>query len=105
MGYILHQGATVLCTHGGQAQATVTNPRVKVGGQMIVTQAAPWSIAGCPFNVSGSPVPCITAQWTTAALRVKAGGQPVLMQDSQAICPPNGTPVNIVVTQVRAKAT
>jgi hypothetical protein len=102
-GFLLHARATVLCAHGGQAQATVPNPRVKVGGQMVVTQPNPHSIAGCPFNVSGSPVPCVTAQWITGALRVKAGGMPVLLRDSQATCVPNGTPVNIVLTQVRVK--
>lgn len=104
-GYVLHVGATVLCAHSGQAQATAPNLRIKVGGQAVVTQSAPHSVAGCPFNVSGSPVPCVTAQWVTAALRVKAGGSPVLLQDSQAVCAPNGTPVNIVATQVRVKGT
>jgi Domain of unknown function (DUF4280) len=103
-GFLLHAGATVLCAHGGQAQATVPNPRVKVGGQPVVTQPNPHSIAGCPFTVSSAPVPCVTAQWITGALRVKAGGMPVLLQDSQATCVPNGTPVNIVLTQVRVKA-
>ncbi len=102
-GYLLHQGATVLCLHAGQAQPTAPNPRVKVGGQAIVTQPTAYTIAGCPFNVSGSPVPCVTAQFTTAATRVKSGGVPVLLKDSQAVCAPNGTGVNIVVTQVRVK--
>ena len=102
-GFLLHAGATVLCAHGGQAQATVPNPRVKVGGQPVVTQPDPHSIAGCPFNVGGTAVPCVTAQWITGALRVKAGGMPVLLQDSQATCVPNGTPVNIVLTQLRVK--
>lgn len=102
-GFLLHVGATVLCAHGGQAQPTVPNPRVTVGGQPIVTQPNPHTVAACPFNVSGSPVPCVTAQWITGALRVKAGGMPVLLQDSQATCVPNGTPVNIVLTQVRVK--
>jgi len=105
-GYLLHMGATVLCAHGGQAQPTVTNPRVKVGGQPIVTQSAPYTIAGCPFTVPpGSPMPCVTGQWVMGATRVRAGGQPVLLQDSQAICTPNGTPLNIVMTQVRVKGT
>ena len=77
------------------------NPRVKVAGQMTVQQPNPWVIAGCPFNVSGSPVPCVTAQWITAATRVTSGGLPLLLQDSQAICVPNGTGVNIVMTQTR----
>ena len=104
-GFLLHVGATVLCSHGGQAQATVPNPRVRVGGQPIVTQAAPHAVAGCPFNVSGSPVPCVTANWITAAVRVRAGGQPVLLQDSQSITVPNGTPLSIVSTQVRVRGT
>jgi hypothetical protein len=102
-GYLLHQGASVLCLHGGQAQATAPNLRVKVSGQAIVTQSAPHSVAGCTFNVSGAPSPCVTAQWITGALKIKAGGLPVLLQDSQAVCAPNGTGVNIVNTQTRVK--
>ena len=101
-GYLLHVGATVLCQHGGQAQATAPNPRVKVSGQPIVTQAAPHTIAGCPFPPQ-SGGPCVSAQWTVAAQRVKAGGMLVLLQDSQATCTPTGTPLQIAVTQVRVK--
>jgi hypothetical protein len=102
-GYLLHVNATVLCMHAGQAQATVPNPRVKVAGQPTVQQPNPWVIAGCPFNVAGGPVPCVTAQWITAATRVLSGGMPLLLQDSQAVCAPNGTGVNIVMTQLRVK--
>ncbi len=103
-GFLLHQGATVLCMHGGQAMPTSPNPRVKVSGQMVVTQPAPYTVAGCPFTTPGStPQPCVTAQWVTAAVRVKANGMPLLLQDSQAVCVPNGTGVNIVMTQVRVR--
>ena len=102
-GYLLHVGATVICAHAGQAQPTAPQPRVKVGGQAVVTQPNPYTIAGCPFNISGVPVPCVTGQWVTAATRVRAGGQPVLLQDSQAICTPNGTPLSVLNTQVRVK--
>lgn len=102
-GFLLHQGAGVLCAHAGQAQPTAPNPRVRVAGQLVVTQAAPYTVAGCPFNVSGAPSPCLTAQWVTAALRVRVSGQPVLLQDSQAICAPNGTPLTIVMTQTRVR--
>ncbi len=106
MGFLLHQGATVLCAHGGQAQPTVPNTRVTVGGQAIVTQDAPYTVAGCtlppPPAANG---PCVTAQWVTAALRITAEGVPVLLQDSQAICAPTGTPLNVVVTQTRVKGT
>lgn len=104
-GFLLHQGATVICMHGGQAMPTAPNPRVKVSGQPIVTQSAPYTVAACPFVVGTAPSPCVTAQWVTAATRVKAGGVPVLLQDSQAICAPNGTGVNILVTQTRVRGT
>lgn len=104
MGMILHSGATVLCMHGGQATATAPNARVKVGGQPVATQPAPWTVAGCPFMTGTNPMPCVTAQWVTASLRVRAGGAPVLLAESQAVCAPNGTGVNVVMTQMRVKA-
>ena len=103
-GYLLDQSASVLCMHGGQAQATVPNPRVKISGQPTMQQPNPWTVAGCPFATAAGPMPCVTAQWTSAATRVKSGGMPLLLQDSQAVCTPNGTGVNVIVTQVRVKA-
>jgi hypothetical protein len=104
-GFLLHVGATVLCAHGGQAQPTVPNPRVLVSGQPTVTIAAPYVVAGCPFNVSGGPSPCVTAQWVAGAVRVTSNGQPLLLLDSQAICAPNGTPLLPVVVQPRVTGT
>lgn len=103
-GFLLQQGATVLCTHGGQATPTAVQPRVLLGGSPVTTLPAPWTVAACPFTTpGGTPQPCVTAQWITSATRVRAGGQPVLLQDSQAVCTPNGTPVNILVTQPRVR--
>jgi Domain of unknown function (DUF4280) len=103
-GFLLHVGATVTCSHSGQAQATVANPRVKVGGQPITTQPAPYTITGCvlptPPAANG---PCVTAQWVKGATRVLASEQPVLLLDSQAICAPTGTPLIIASTQIRVK--
>ena len=105
-GYLLHENATVLCAHTGQAKPTMTDQRVKVGGQKIVTQTGPYTISGCTFPPPpAANGPCVTAMWTSAATRVKASGQPVLLQNSQATCAPTGTPLNIVVTQVRVKGT
>jgi uncharacterized Zn-binding protein involved in type VI secretion len=103
-GYVLHAGATVLCAHGGQASATAPSPRVKVGGQPATTLSGPYAVAACPFTTPGGPVPCVTAQWTVGATRVRSSGVPLLLQDSQAVCAPNGTPVTIAATQVRVKA-
>jgi hypothetical protein len=99
-GLLLHVGATVLCAHGGQAQPTVPNPRVTVSGQPTVALPGPWAIAGCalPPNAGG---PCVTAQYVSAATRVTAGGQPLLLIDSQAVCAPTGTPVVNAAAQTR----
>jgi hypothetical protein len=100
-GFLLHVGATVMCLHGGQAQPLVPNPRVLVGGQPVVTQINPYAVAGCGLATS----PCVMAQWITGATRVFAGGVPVLLQDSQAICTPTGTGLLILVTQTRVRGT
>jgi len=102
-GFLLHVGATVMCMHAGQAQPTAPHPRVTVSGQPIVTQTAPYVIAGCPFVPPGGNGPCVTAQWITAALRVRASGIPVLLQDSQSVCTPTGTGLNILVIQMRVR--
>ncbi|HJZ68060.1 MAG TPA: hypothetical protein VKF81_08060 [Blastocatellia bacterium] len=102
-GFLLHLGATVLCSHAGQAQPTVANPRVTVSGQPTVTITSPYVVAGCalppPPAANG---PCVTAQFVTAATRVTSNGQPLLLLDSQALCVPTGTPLLIVMTQTRA---
>ena len=104
-GFILHMGATVICAHGGQAMSPSPNPRVRVGGQPVVTQPVPFTIAGCAFVMGTVPSPCVTAQWVTGAVRVRVGVMPVLLQDSMATCVPNGTPLSILVTQVRVRGT
>jgi hypothetical protein len=102
-GFLLHVGATVLCSHAGQAQPTVPNPRVTVMGQPTVLMTGPYVVAGCPFPPPpGGNGPCVTAQWITGATRLTSNGQPLLLFDSQAICAPTGTPLLITVTQTRA---
>ena len=104
-GFLLHVGATVQCSHAGQAQPTAPNPRVIVSGQPTVLMTMPYVVAGCtlppPIAANG---PCVTAQWITGTTRVLSNGQPLLLLDSQAICAPTGTPLMILVTQTRATA-
>lgn len=100
-GALLHVGATVLCAHGGAALPTAPNPRVIVSGQPTVVQSTTYSIAGCPFEVSGTPVPCVSAEWVVAATRVFSNGQPLVLMDSQAVCAPNGTPLLPTTAQAR----
>jgi len=101
-GFLLHFGATVLCSHAGQAQPTAVNTRVIVNGMPTVTLPAPYVVAGCtlppPPAANG---PCVTAQFVSSASRVTSNGLPLLLLDSQAICMPTGTPLLVVLTQTR----
>lgn len=103
-GFLLHQGATVMCSHGGQAMPTAPNPRVTVSGQPTTLISAPWAIAGCPLVPPPLP-PCVTAQWVTGTTRVTSTGQPLVVQTGQAVSVPNGTPLIPVAMQTRVMAT
>jgi len=104
-GFLVHVGAQVMCIHAGQATPTVPNPRVTVSGQPTVLLTTPYLIAGCalppPPAANG---PCVTAQWLSGTTRVFSNGQPLLVQSSQAICAPSGTPLLIIATQPRVSA-
>jgi len=104
-GFLVHVGAQVKCSHAGQATPTMPNLRVTVSGQQTVLMTTPYAVAGCtlppPPAANG---PCVTAQWLSGTTRVTSNGQPLLVQSSQAICAPTGTPLVIVATQTRVSA-
>ena len=110
---LLHVGATIQCPHAGSASVVPSNMRVKVGGQPVAVLPDTTTVAGCPFQipvgVGTKPQPCVVVRWLVPALRVKVSGQPALLKTSSGLCQsveqiPQGPP-NVVVTQVRAKAT
>jgi hypothetical protein len=100
-GFLLHLNAAVTCAHAGTATPMATIPNVLVMGQPVVVQTVPYGIVGCtlppPIVANG---PCVTAAWLSGSLCVFAYGNPVLLQDSQALCAPSGTPLLILGTQV-----
>lgn len=103
---LFHVGAQAICPHGGQVSTTPGSPRVTVGGQPVATTADTFLIAGCAFTVGTKPQPCTKVQWLVPAMRVKVGGQPVVLQSSTGLCQsadqiPAGPP-SIVMTQMRA---
>jgi hypothetical protein len=100
-GFLLHAGSILRCSHGGEATPVTPNPRVTVSGQPIVSQTSDFVIAGCALAVADR---CVTARFTTAASRVQASGVPVLLDTSQAVCMPTGTPLHIIQTQTRVTA-
>ena len=102
-GFLVQQGATVLCVHGGQATPTVPNAAVTTLGMATCLVPLPWLVAGCPGIPPAVP-PCVTGQWVVGTTRVTSYGQPLLVQSSQAICVPTGTPLLPLVTQTRVFA-
>lgn len=103
-GYLLNTASIVICVHAGQAKTTMPIPRVKVMGMPVTVQPFPYTVTGCVNPPPTANVgPCVIANWIVAALRVKAMGMPVLLQDSQSICVPTGTPLQVVFTQMRVK--
>jgi hypothetical protein len=101
---ILHLGATVLCTHAGQATPLAPFPRVTLSGQPAVTLTSPYAVAGRALTGTPNP-PCVTGQWIVGAVRVVAGGAPVATMAGQSVCTPTGTPMLPVVAQTRVLAT
>lgn len=102
-GFLLQAGATVTCSHGGQAVATSPNPSVAIEGQPTALISGQWAIAGCPL-VPPPLSPCVTAQWVTGTTRVTSNGQPLVVQSGAAVCVPNGTPLIPIATQSRVTA-
>ena len=101
---ILHLGATVLCTHAGQATPVAPFPRVTVSAQPIVTLSSPYVVAACALTGTPTP-PCVTGQFVMGAARVLAGGVPGATLASPSVCVPTGTPMMPVVAQTRTLAT
>ena len=104
-GPILHMGAVVMCSHGGQAMPTAPSPRVTVSAMPIATIAAPYAVAGCAFVPPAGNGPCVTAQWVVGAVRVTSMGQPVVIMAGVSVCVPTGTPLIPGSAQTRAIAT
>ena len=102
-GFLLHEGATVICLHGGQAMPSAPNPRVMVSGMTTATMTAPYQVLGCPGVPTVTP-PCVIAPWSTGTTRVTSSGQPLVVQSGVAIAAPGGVPLAPLTTQTRVTA-
>lgn len=109
-GPLFHQGNTTLCPHGGSVQDIPTTPRVLVSGLPVALMGDVYPIAGCAFTLpSGTPHPCVMANWITPAVRVFVMGRPAMLQTSAGLCvapdqAPQGPP-GVVANQPRVIAT
>jgi hypothetical protein len=104
-GPVLHMGATVLCSHGGQAVPTVPSAVVLVSGMPVATTVPPYAVAGCAFVPPGGDGPCVTGQWLVGSMRVLSQGQPLVIMTGVSMCTPTGTPLLPVAAQTRVLAT
>jgi hypothetical protein len=102
---ILHLGATVTCSHGGQAMPTMPSSRVLVSGMPITTLAAPYVVAGCAFVPPGGNGPCVSGVWAAGAVRVTSELFPVVIMTGMSTCVPTGTPLLPLNAQTRVVAT
>ncbi|HEY8209186.1 MAG TPA: hypothetical protein VIG99_16970 [Myxococcaceae bacterium] len=107
MPFLLHVGATATCPHGAPVQISPGNPRVKVGGRPVATMSDGYLVTGCPATAGPVPIPCTQVKWLVPSARVRAGGQPVVLDTSTGMCltvqqAPAGPPT-VTSTQVRAR--
>ncbi len=110
-GFLVHVGAIINCFHqsGIVTPALANPPRVTVNGtQQVLTVPELLTVAGCLFNISGGPHPCVLVR-VEAATRVRINGQPAAILTPAAVCvaadqAPQGIP-NSMATQKRAIAT
>lgn len=101
-GLILNATAMVKCAHGGMAKPAATFPKVLLSGQPIVLLVAPFPVAGCPLPPPpAANGPCVLGKFVVGATKILANGIPVLLQDSQAVCVPTGTPLLVGVPQTK----
>jgi len=86
MAFILDSGVQGQCPHGGMVQFTPGSTKVGLSGKAALRVADTTTIAGCAFNVSGAPSPCMRVTWMMPAMRVAVEGSPVLLSSSIGLC-------------------
>ncbi len=107
---ILTEGTVIVCPHGIPAKVTAGGSKLKVFGTTAAVEGDSASVAGCPFTVPGpKPQPCVKAEMTRTATKVKTGGKAVLLKNEADMCKTgdeitNG-PANCAVPQPKVTAT
>lgn len=87
MGLVLNASAVIRCSHGGTVTVTPSQQALKAGGGAVLVRAdlLAATIAGCTnTDARAGQVPCVSILAVTAgvATRLKAGGQPVVLEDA-----------------------
>lgn len=86
-----------------------SNTKVMADHSPILVESDTHAVAGCPFNISGSPSPCTQISWSTPATKVKIDNKAVLIKTSVGQCKAGSGAVQgvaiIANTQTKVKAT
>jgi len=86
MAGLLNMSSIMMCPHGGTVSAITTNTRVQAASSFVLRSSDTFIIAGCPFNISGVPHPCVQVQWVVPSLRSQAMGDFTLTEESVGLC-------------------
>lgn len=105
MAGLLNSSSVMMCPHGGTVTAISSNTRAKAGGDFILRSSDTFIIAGCSFNISGAPHPCVQVQWVQPDARSKAMGDFTLSQASVGLCvaPDQAVQGTVLVNSTQAK--
>ena len=106
MANLLTTASMMMCPHGGSVSVITQNTQATAGGSPLIRASDTFVIAGCSLAGLPTPSPCLQVQWIEFGLKVKAGGDYVLGEDSTGLCvsgtmAPQGTVlINFTQTQV-----
>jgi len=103
-GFLLHDGATVQCAHGGRGKPIATNPKVSVSKQQTVFLSMQWSISGCA-NPPSAGGPCTMGTFTVGTTRVTSNSQPLAIFGGTGTCIPTGVPLLTISSQTKVTGT
>jgi hypothetical protein len=76
----------IQCPHGGMAVLTTSNTLFTVAGSPALLATDTPTIAGCVFNISGVPSPCVLIEWSGAAESLTVSGAGVVLATSIGLC-------------------
>ena len=86
MPKLLNDSASMMCPHGGTVSIITSNTKTKGGGGFLALANDTFTIAGCAFNLAGSPHPCTTVNWVVTDLQSRVSGAATLNEQSVGLC-------------------
>ena len=105
MANLLDTSSVMMCPHGGSVIAISSNTRAKTSSGAILRASDTFTIAGCAFNISGAPHPCVSVNWVSPDARTKALDDLTLSQQSIGLCVAGDQAVQgvVLITSTQAR--